>query len=138
MATAKVEETINADSKAVWELLSDFGGVMRYAKNLTSCDLEGSGVGAVRTIKMGDFVIRERLEELDEAAQRYRYAIIEAPIPASDYLATVQISDTGDGKTKIEWSSTFDPGETPEGQLRELFEGIYRDSIKAATAVLGD
>ena len=49
-----------------------FGEVMQWMEGVERCELEGSGVGAVRSITMaGGFQIRERLK-LDDAARSFR------------------------------------------------------------------
>ncbi len=138
MSKVRVEEEIAAEAEAVWDLMSDFGGLCSWNSGIESCELEGEGVGAVRTLSMGGLTIKERLESVDPTAKTYSYAIIEGPIPATGYLATVVISDAGQGKTKILWTSEFEPNGAPEADLVQLFEGIYAGGIKAAEKKVND
>ncbi len=132
MAKVKVEEEIAGDAAAVWKLMSDFGGLKAWNPAMKSCEIEGDGIGAVRTIDMGgDIVIVERLESLDEAVKTYTYSIIEAPLPAKGYLAKVVVSEPQPGRTKILWTSEFEPDGAPEADLIGLFEGIYKGGIQA-------
>jgi hypothetical protein len=135
MPKVRVEEVIAADPQVVWRIMSDFGGLKAWNPQIESCVLDGEGVGAVRTFAMTGLTIKERLESLDEAARTFSYAIIAGPLPATDYLATVQISDAGAGKTRILWTSDFVPAGAPESDLVALFEGIYRGGIKAVAKV---
>jgi carbon monoxide dehydrogenase subunit G len=137
MAKARVEEEIAADASAVWELARDFGGLKRWNPGISSCEVSGAGVGAVRTIKMGDFALRERLEKIDEAKRSFSYAIIEAPIPVEAYLATFDVHALGPGKTRVVWSCTFEPKGAPEADLVALFEGVYRSGIAGLRNALG-
>jgi hypothetical protein len=130
MGKARVEDEIAAKSSTVWALVRDFGGIKRWNDGLTSCVLDGEGIGAVRTIEIGDVTIRERLEKLDEAKKTLSYAIIEGPIPATNYLATMELSDSGPASTRIVWSSTFEPVGATEEQVAQLFETIYRQGIE--------
>ena len=51
MSEVKISEKVAAPADEVWELLGDFGGLARWCGPvLQSCTVEGSGVGAVRTI----------------------------------------------------------------------------------------
>ena len=51
MSEVNVSETVAAPAARVWEVLGDFGGVLKWGgKMLQSCTVEGSGVGAVRRI----------------------------------------------------------------------------------------
>ena len=137
MANVKVEEEIAADTNAVWKLMSDFGGVKEWNAGIDGCEVEGTGVGSVRTLSMGGISIKERLESLDDEAKTYSYAIIEGPIPATGYLATVQLSEAGPGRTKVLWTSEFEPNGAPVEDLVKLFEGIYQGGIKAAEKAVG-
>jgi hypothetical protein len=130
MGKARVEDEIAGKIDAVWALVRDFGGINRWNEGMTSCVLDGEGIGAVRTIKLGDLTIRERLEKLDEAKKTLCYAIIEAPVPATNYLATMELSESGPASTRIVWSSTFEPAGATEEQLVQLFETIYRQGIE--------
>ncbi len=136
MSKVHVEEEIAAEAGAVWNLMSDFGGLCSWNPGIESCELEGEGVGAVRTLKMGGIVLKERLEGLDGAAKTYSYSIIEGPIPATGYVAKVAVSDAGSGKTKISWSCNFEANGAPEADLVQLFQGIYQGGIKAVEKAL--
>jgi hypothetical protein len=111
--------------------MSDFGGLRAWNPQIESCEVDGEGVGAVRTFSMTGLTIKERLEALDESARTFSYSIIEGPLPATDYLATVEIGDAGAGQTRILWTSDFVPAGASEADLVALFEGIYRGGIKA-------
>lgn len=135
MSSVRVEEVIAAEPQAVWRLMSDFGGLKAWNPQIDSCELAGQGVGAVRTLSMSGLTIKERLETLDAAAMTYSYSIIEGPLPATGYLATVEVSDAGNGRTRVVWSSKFEPAGAPESDLVALFEGIYRGGIQAVEKV---
>ena len=125
-----------AGADAVWDLVRDFGGVQRWNPTLSSSEVDRPGVGGVRTLKMGEVTIRERLEKLDEAARTMSYSIVEAPLPVSNYLATVELSALGPKRTQIVWSSTFEPGGMSDEQLKALFEGVYQQAIEGMRRAL--
>ena len=136
MGQARVVDEIAASPEALWALVRDFGGVQRWNPTLTSCVLDKPGIGGVRTLTMGEVTIRERLERLDEATKTLSYSIIEAPLPVRDYLATIAVSGSGPGRSRIVWSSTFEPGGMTDEQLTQLFEGIYRQAIEGLRRAL--
>ena len=136
MISVKVSERIETGADRVWELLRDFGGISRYAAGIDRCEVEGEGVGAVRTLTMGAISLKERLEALDDAGRKLQYAIVEGPLPLGDYLATIEVREEGDGCT-IDWSSTFEPVGVSEDQARGMVEGIYRGGIKGLRKALG-
>jgi hypothetical protein len=121
----------------VWVLLRDFGRPDRYSGQIEACSLEGEGVGAVRTLSLpGGLSIQERLEALDDAGRRLQYSIVAGPLPLENYLATIHVSEDGDG-CRVAWSSTFDPKGIPESQAAGLVEGIYRGGIAGLRKALG-
>lgn len=136
MASVKVSERIEAPAGAVWDLVRDFGGVQRYAKEIQACTVEGEGVGAVRTLSMGALQLRERLEAFDDARRRLQYSIIAGPLPLADYLATIQVSEDGDA-CRVDWSSTFEPKGIAEPQAQAMVEGIYRSGLAGIRKALG-
>jgi carbon monoxide dehydrogenase subunit G len=136
MASVKVSERIEASADRVWELLRDFGAVSRYAPGIDSCEVEGEGVGAVRTLTMGAMSLKERLEACDDAGRRLQYAIVAGPLPFENYLATIEVREDG-GACTVDWSSTFDPQGVSEEQARGMVEGIYRGGIKGIRKALG-
>ena len=117
--------TINASADAIWKDISDFQGVDRYLAMITSSKMEGSGVGALRTLTADAGVIVERLESLDEQSKTLSYSFVDSPIPISGYLATMQVRDTGDGQCEVTWSSVFEPAGITEAEAKELIEGAY-------------
>jgi len=124
----KVSDRIDATADAVWGLLEDFGGIGRFTEGLESCTVEGEGVGAVRTIRLPGLEMQERLESFDAARRTLQYAIVAGPLPLESYLATIAVTDDGDG-ARIDWSSTFEPKGIPEDQARRMIEGVYNGGI---------
>jgi carbon monoxide dehydrogenase subunit G len=130
MARVEVQDEIDAAKETVWDLVSDFGGVGRISPEVQSCEVEGDGVGAVRTINLSGMVIRERLEGFDGKSCTFSYSMLEGPIPFKNYLAHVTLSDAGANRTRIKWAGSFEPaGGVPAEQLEQLVQGIYRGLI---------
>ena len=137
MTKVEVQETVQAKAAAVWPLLSDFAGI-KVGGPIESFEVEGEGVGAVRTIGMGGGQVIERLERHDEVAMVFSYSIIndDAPLPVSDYYATIVISPEGDEACHVSWVGTFEPkGE--EAKAIKIIEGIYKGGIAGAKKALG-
>lgn len=135
MAGVKVVETVNASADRVWELFRDFGGIARISPGIQSCSVEGQGIGAIRTLKMGGLELRERLEAFDDAGRSLCYAIIgDHPLPFDNYLSTVRVVDQGDACT-VEWSSSYDP-KGSEDQASGLIQGIYKGGIAGVRKAL--
>jgi hypothetical protein len=138
MAKVLVSDTLKADASAVWSILGDFGG-MQVGGPITAVDVDGDGVGMVRTITMGGPKVVERLEAYDDAAMSLKYAIIndDCPLPVSDYSATIDVKDNGDGSCSVAWEGTFEPKGVPEEQASEIVKGIYAGGIAGAKQATG-
>jgi carbon monoxide dehydrogenase subunit G len=136
MAEVKVEQEIEASADKVWKLMRDFGGLKAWNPGIDSVEVAGEGIGAIRTIKMGPMTIKERLEHLDDASRTFRYSIVEGPVPARDYLATVQVEEAGPSRTRIVWGSTFEPEGASVADLTGLFEGVYKGGIASLRKTL--
>ncbi|HJQ85463.1 MAG TPA: SRPBCC family protein [Candidatus Binatia bacterium] len=140
MAEVKVSETIAAPAEKVWALLGDFGGVQKWGGSmLQSCSVEGSGVGAVRTIGLpGNQSIRERCEAHDDAGRALTYSIVgKSPIPIRDYVSTCRVVATGPDACRVDWQGRFEPDGVPEEAAGEMIRSIYTGGITAVRKLLG-
>ena len=130
MSNASMTATINAPADAVWRNISDFNGAGKYIDLITNSTMEGSGVGAVRTLTLQDGGrIVERLESLDESARVLRYSIVDSPLPIDEYVSTIEVRDLGGNRCELAWSSVFQPKGASEAEGRQIIEGIYSVGI---------
>ncbi|MDZ7668722.1 MAG: SRPBCC family protein [Gammaproteobacteria bacterium] len=133
MTTVTVSEDIQGKAADVWAAISDFGGI-KVGGPVTSFEIEGEGVGMVRTIGMGGGQVVERLDLHDADAMVFSYSIIneDCPLPVADYSATVEVSDNGDDTTRVTWTGTFEPRGASEADASKVVEGIYKGGIAGA------
>ena len=126
MASVSMSATFNASAGDVWATIGDFNGAAKYIAAVADSTMEGSGVGAVRTLPLEDGAkVTERLEKLDEGARSLTYAILDSPFPLVDYVSVMTVHDLGSDRCRVDWSSTFESGDAPEQEARALVEGIY-------------
>ncbi len=135
----RVVEEVAAPAARVWVLIRGFGDLLQWTEGLESCELEGSGIGAVRTVGLpGGLRIQERLESFDEAERSFSYAIIgKSPLPFRDYLSRVQLREAGPARCEITWEGRFDPKPGSEAAAQTLVRGIYTGSIASLRKELG-
>jgi len=127
MATVAIRDELVAPIERVWACFADFGDLSAWAPGRSRVPVEGSGVGAVRTVEGdGGPPVRERLEAYDPERHTFTYAMLESPFPFTDYVATVGLHDLGGGRTSIDWSSRFEPRGLPTEHVAQMIEGIYR------------
>jgi hypothetical protein len=67
--------------------------------------------GKRRTLSLPDgSKIVEDLRAADDGSHTMTYAIVDSPLPVTDYVSTIRVFPAQDGVgCTIEWSSTFDP-----------------------------
>ncbi len=138
VTTAKVVEKVAASAADVWAQLGDFVGI-KIGGLIESFEVEGEGVGAVRTIGLANGSVVERLDHHDAEQRIFTYSIIndDCPLPVSSYSATVKIADDGDGSCTVEWTGTFEPKGAPEERAITVVKGIYTGAIQGARKALG-
>lgn len=131
MANAQSHIEIAASPDAVWQLIGGFNSLPEWLPYIPESQL--SEGGRVRTLANpnGETII-ERLMAFDQTARSYSYAILQAPFPVTNYLSTLQVRQTDDGKgSRVEWSGRFTPNGVSEQEAVKLFQGIYDDGLKA-------
>jgi len=140
MSEVKVSETVAAPAAPVWEVLGDFGGVLKWGgKMVQSCTVEGSGVGAVRRVGLpGGAEIAERCEAYDPAGRSLSYSIVgKSPVPIRNYFSTVKVIEQGPNACRVDWRGTFEPDGVPEEQAQAMVRGIYTGGIAGVRKLLG-
>ena len=91
-----------------------------------------------RKITLGSEPTVERLEERDDDARRLVYSIVSGALPVVDYMSTMQLSAVGASRTRLDWSSTFEPaaGISEQDALKAVGR-VYKGGIGALQARFG-
>lgn len=132
MATASASIDIPASADQVWQLIGGFDSLPDWLPFIPKSEL--SEGGRVRSLQTADgAVVVERLEAFDNAAKTYSYSILQAPFPATDYLATIRVETQGQG-ARVTWSGRFAPVGVSEEEVTALFAGIYQGGLQALRA----
>jgi hypothetical protein len=139
MTEVLVTDQVKASADTVWDLVRDFGGIKKWnSGSVQDISVDGEGIGAVRTITLpGGLSLQEELRAFDANERSFSYAIVgNSPMPVSDYLATLTIVPESSDSCRVEWGSTFEPGDFPEEQAISMVEGIYKSGIVGLKQVL--
>lgn len=132
MATASAFIDIPASADDVWQIIGGFNSLPQWLPLIANS--EASEGGRVRTLQTVDgAVVVERLEVFDHAGKTYSYSIVQAPFPASDYLATLKVEAQGQG-ARVTWSGRFEPVGVSNEEVAALFAGIYQGGLEALRA----
>lgn len=108
-----------------------------WAAGVTGCELEGEGVGAVRTVSLGDRSARERLEVIGPSSYRLRYHILPPhAMPAEDVYSEIILTAIGDDRTEIIWRSEAAGFSIPPEELGARIGTFYSKSIDGLRRML--
>ena len=114
MARVYVSSVIDAPAAKVWEKVRDFNALPRWHPRIRESRIENGEpsdkVGCVRDFRLqnGDR-LREKLLGLSDYDMFCTYAILESPMPLTNYMATLRLTPISDGnRTFIEWTAEFD------------------------------
>ena len=126
MSEFRLDGDFEIPADALWGAVRDFGNVS-WLPGDPDFESEGDGVGMIRTIRTPPFpTVREQLEAIDEAGCAIHYTVIEGmPMPVSDYHATMKVIDLGGGRSRLEWSSTWEPDGASEAEALKVVEAMY-------------
>ncbi|MCP2068394.1 SRPBCC family protein [Pseudomonas laurylsulfatiphila] len=132
MATATAFIDIPASAEQVWQLIGGFNSLPDWLPFIPRSEL--SDGGRVRSLQTADgAVVIERLQTFDNAGRTYSYSIVQAPFPATDYLATIKVEAQGEG-ARVTWSGRFEPVGVSNEEVEALFTGIYSGGLQALRA----
>ncbi|MHC8344519.1 SRPBCC family protein [Pseudomonas sp. RT6P73] len=132
MASASAFIDIPASAEEVWQLIGGFDTLPDWLPFIPKSEL--SEGGRVRCLQTADgAVVVERLETFDNAGKTYSYSIMEAPFPATEYLATIKVEAQGQ-RARVTWSGRFLPVGVSDQEVEELFAGIYQGGLEALRA----
>jgi hypothetical protein len=131
-AHASIRLPVSADE--VWQLIGGFDSLPDWLPYIPSSELsEGGRVRRLAT-PSGEVIV-ERLEAFDNRARSYTYSILEAPFPVTGYRSTLQVRESGEaGASQVDWSGEFTPNGVSDDEASSLFEGIYREGLRALAA----
>ena len=134
MTDVYVSSVVNAPTDRVWSVVRDFDALPDWVPNVVDSRIEGGGppdrIGCVRAFRMADGArLRERLLALSDYDYACTYAILDSPMPVTDYVATLRLFPVTDGnRTFAEWSARF---ECPPGEVTRLVDDIGRGVFQA-------
>lgn len=135
MPRVYVSTVIAAPVAEVWRVIRDFNALPAWTPFVRDSRIEGGQrgdqVGAVRNFTLRDGgVIRERLMALSDYEMSCTYAILESPMPVTNYIATlglVPVTETN--QSFAFWQADFD---CPPQRETELIRQIGGDVFQSA------
>jgi hypothetical protein len=129
-----IAEEVNAAIDDVWDLVGDFGGLLRWNPFVACCSSNGEGAGALRTVLTPDGrEIVEQIEVHDAAARVLRYRVVSAvpEIPVVGMSVKITLAELAKERTRVTWDGSL-PAEI--GEVESLVQSIasgFRARINA-------
>ena len=123
MAASRI--TVHAPVDVVWNVIGDFGAAHRYLPGVTACSVEGSGVGALRTLTRADgSQTVERLEEWDGGNHTLSYSLLsEADI--ATLLTKVSVGELASDRCEVTfWANLQSDGNSTSREVDTLAESL--------------
>jgi len=112
----ELEVTVDADVAAYWTVLSDLGAIADHAADLRRSEVEGQGVGAVRSCSnTADQHWSEEVTRWDPSAHaldlRFRTELPDFPMPMDPMVGGWRLEPVGSHRTRVRlwWSFTTQP-----------------------------
>jgi len=141
MIRVTTSSVINAPVDTVWQAIRDFNALPDWHPAIASSKVEDGGtpdrIGCIRNMELagGGGTIRERLLTLSDSEHRVTYAILAAPMPVENYVATLRLIPVTDGNRSFaEWTAEFGVSAENEAAMRKLIgQGVFQtgfDSLK--------
>jgi polyketide cyclase/dehydrase/lipid transport protein len=131
-----VERTLDLPRKQVFDILVRFGGVEKILPEMIdSCEVSGSGIGAVRKIKLkGGGIVTERLDvAYDDRVFAYSIIFNDA-MPFENYCAVVTLEDAG-RKTVARWGSNWNAKGSSEAEIKGMLTDLYGNLLEGLSKV---
>jgi Polyketide cyclase / dehydrase and lipid transport len=111
----------------VWSVLRDFGNYRLWVDGVDDARVEegraGDAVGAIRSVRMGETRIRQKLLAHSDRERSYTYEFCEpCRFPVRDYVASIRVTPVVDGgRAFVEWWATFDVAVAERDHWRDFF-----------------
>jgi len=133
---------VAAPAAKVWALIGDFCAIAKWHPAVAQCDGQGGNeIGATRVLTLqGGAQISEELQQYDGARMSYKYKITQTDmsvLPVTTYAAFLSVSDSGDGKSNVNWRGGFyrgfpnanpPPGQTDEAAVQAV-TSVYESGL---------
>jgi len=97
----------------VWDAIARFGRLDAWFPTISTCVVEGSGVGAVRRMDStrGGKIV-DHIVDIQPEKMRLIYEGVQSPFAVTSYRGTVEVFESFDGIGVVVWTIDFES--TPE------------------------
>lgn len=133
-----VSDVIDAPIARVWEIVSDFEGLMRWHPLVVACDTIGQGTGALRTVHFQDWWAKERLDRMDQQGHVVAYTITDCSREVNiGAKVSITLTSLGPDRTRIAWTAGLDASSEHAEAVNAALEAYYPVRIGHLKTALG-
>jgi mxaD protein len=136
--TVSREAIVERPPATVWKLIGNFNALDVWLPPVMNSSYTGEATepGAIRVLDLGNNArVTEKLLAYSSADHHYSYAFVSSPLPVKNYVATIELTAAGEGKTKVRWSSSFDAAGAPDEQAKQAILGIYDAGLAKLSSI---
>jgi hypothetical protein len=130
LETINVTKSIEVESDKAWRAIASIGGLDRWFPIISSCRVEGDGVGATRILTLKDGAeMRDRVLEIDPSARRVRYERTHCPFQVTKYLGAVEVRGDAGSRSSVSWTVQIEVIQGAREELVPLIKQALFDGI---------
>jgi hypothetical protein len=137
MPSVYYSAVLPAPIETVWAAIRDFKALPDWHPAFCNSTIEdgrsSDAVGCVRSFHLKDGGhLREKLLALSDRNHTCTYAILESPLPLTDYVSTLRLLPVTDSnQTFAEWTSDFNAKPEDEAGVKDLVRSVYQSGLDA-------
>jgi len=119
---------VNLNSDKLWGNLIEFGNLETYVPTVIDTTIvKGKGIGAIRTIKLKDGgIIKEQLSYLSSKKMKFKYKMIETPMPISNYKSEIIVEQIDENTSLVIFISTYQVAKLTRVKMYKTINGFQR------------
>ena len=111
-----ITKKLNVTTDKAWSAISSIGQLDKWFPIISTCRVEGQGVGAHRYMSLeGGGAMTDVIEDVNHSQRRLVYLRIESPFPVTYYRGTVEVFESYDALAIVVWTADFES--TPENSV---------------------
>ena len=134
-----VARKMTVPAAKAWDAIAKFGRLDVWFPTISSCVVEGSGIGAIRRMDStrGGKIV-DHIVDIQPEKMRLKYERVESPFAVASYRGTVEVFESFDGFGVVVWTIDFEstPEDSPvvnaklEAGIGAGLEGMKADLAK--------
>jgi hypothetical protein len=132
---------INAPPAKVWNVVKNFDSLHKWHPAFSNTVMNKGGNGqltSIRAITLKDGpTFTEMLLGYSDESMRYKYEIVDSPLPLENYLSEMNVAPRGDGST-ITWTGSYTrkaSAKETEADIKKLIDGAYEAGLRNVKAL---